>query len=196
MTTENTITADLFAGTRQTRVPLDDVEAYLLTFCESVEREDLAISFEVGCGKACIEVEPVNVATTDGHEISDIVHIRTLLDPSVDDYSDKQLTAFNAFAAMGALVRDRETGRVTVEARYSMFAEDGPSWRLYTPMVAGAALAQGDGLIQGVRVARDDAIARAPRESQLPSHWGEDEFVQASEMMRRSGAMPMQGRPA
>jgi hypothetical protein len=163
-------------------VPLDDIAALIAGCYYPIEREARSLVFPVATGETRIEAVPVHLPTYDGHEISEIVTVRTVLSDALQDYGDVAFAQLNMFASLGAMVRDPATGGVCVASRFSAFVGDDDAWRLYTMVIALAAIVQADGII----LAAGKRTIDLPGWSE-PSAWTGEDFAYAEERFRSIG---------
>ena len=105
----------------ETTVPLDVIAAMIKAARGAVERQGNMLIFPASTGQCRIEAEPIHAQTVDGQEIADIVSIRTDLPEQMSSINDRQIVVLNTMAALGALVRDSNSGQLRIVSRLSAF---------------------------------------------------------------------------
>lgn len=172
----------------ETSVPLDVIEEMIKATSEEVERQGNMLLFQGSTGQCRIEVESVHTQTVDGLEIGDIVSIRTELPEQMSSIDDRQIVIFNTMAALGALIRDSDSGRLSIVSRLSAFQGDNEAWNLYIPLIAFSALLQGDALFGAIRSTMgEESVKLGLPDQDGPSKWTEQDFEFAAERLNQIG---------
>lgn len=179
----------------ETSVPLDEIAARIKSVYDSIDRQDNSLILPVYSGQCIVEVQPIHLLTVDGQEISDIISIRSDLPEHLSDLSDKHITILNKITALGALVRDKDTGRLQVVSRLSIFQGDNASWKLYTPLIVCTALLQSDALLNAVRQQMNlETINLGLPEQDQPSRWSSAEFDFAASQLNKIRVLAFAGQ--
>lgn len=178
------------------RVPLNALARILAASGREVSRRGNVVSVGGGPATTRIVAKPVNLPTYDGGCISDVVSITTELPELPSEVvTDAALMSFNAGAALGALVRDRESGGFKVVSRLSVFKDDERAWKVYVPLVASAALLQADALLGFLRnVFKLNVAPLSLPMANEPGRWGEKEFESAAAYLKKLGLIACAGK--
>lgn len=173
-----------------TGVPLDVIAEILRAAIGGVDRDGNVLSFVSNVGNTQIEVRSLHVRSVESDEISDVVLIRTELPESLGDLPERQVVLTNKMAALGAMVREQKTGRISVVSRLSVYAGDDDAWKLYVGLVTFASLLQGTALLASLGAAVGHEVARPD----LPgrdddSEWSEQDFTFAAERLKQIGLL-------
>ena len=178
----------------ETSVPLDDIAERIKSVYGIIERQNNRLILPVHSGQCVIEVQPVHLSTVDGQEISEIITIRSDLPEQMSGLNNSQITIFNTLTALGALVRDKDTGHLNMASRLSIFQGDDASWKLYTPLIIIIALLQSDALLNAIRQQMGlETINLGLPEHDQPSRWAGEEFDFAAFQLNQIGVLAFAG---
>lgn len=174
----------------ETAVPLDIIAKMVKAACGTVDRSGNSLVFVASSGKTRIDVRSVHATTANGDGVSDVVLIRTELPEQMASFNDHQLVVLNTMAALGALVREKDTGRLSALSRLSVYSGADDAWKLYVPLTAFAALLQGDALVSAGRLAMGEETARLDLPGRdEPSRWSKRDFEFAAERLSQGGML-------
>ena len=174
---------------------LDDIARVIKIAAENVDYRGNSITFPSNYGTTRILGNSVHVPTTDGRELSDVISIRTELPEQWSSAMDDGFMVwFNTMAALGALVRERDSGRLIVASRLTTYRGDEDARWLHIPLAAFAALLQDDALILAFTKSMRAETRRLdiPRRED-PSRWSEEDFVSAAEQLKQMGVFSTPG---
>ena len=126
----------------ESSVPLDAIAQIIEGTCGSVKRKGKQITFSNDLGETVVEAKPIRKQTMDGHEVSDIVTVRSGLPEQLSTIDEVKLSALNTMASMSALIKEQKDGKVLIVNRLTAYTGDIDSWRLYIPLI-GLSASQG-----------------------------------------------------
>ena len=161
----------------------------------TIERQDNRLILPINSGQCVVEARSVNLLTVNGQEISEIISIKSDLPEQMSGMNNSQITVFNTLTALGALVRDKDTGHLNMVSRLSIFQGDDASWKLYTPLIIIIALLQSDALLNAIRQQMGlETINLGLPEHDQPSRWAGEEFDFAAFQLNQIGVLAFAGK--
>ena len=178
----------------ETNVPLDAIAERIKFVSGTIDRQNNRLILPINSGQCVIDARSVNLFTVDGQEISEIISIKSDLPEQMPDLNDKQITVFNTLTALGALIRDKDTGDLNMHSRLSIFKGDDASWQLYTPLIVSIALLQSDALLNAImqQIGLETINLNLPEHDQ-PSRWSDAEFDFAAFQLNQIGVLAFAG---
>jgi hypothetical protein len=152
------------------------------------------LAFHSSAGPTRVQRKALDLPTVESDTVSDVFLIETQLREELSAFfDDRRLVTINTMAALGAMIRGPRSSALNVVSRLSVYQND-DAWRLYTRLVALAALLQGDALLAAVGAALGYDVPKLDLpDRENPSRWSGTDFGVAKERLIRLGLLATAG---
>jgi hypothetical protein len=117
--------------------PIDQVEGYIRSFKDDVQRESDVLYWSDHDGITSLKVDTLNEPTKDGLTISEQVTLEHISE-SLNKYEVSDLAYLNKFATIGALIAETAEQPARMVCKVGIFSQDRQAAeRNYAPIIAG-----------------------------------------------------------
>jgi hypothetical protein len=172
------------------RIPLDDINALMTASNVTTHKKGQSLSYKGLIGETRIDVAPSGFRTVDGLEVSEIVHIESVLDTPPLPGKEEMECALNNFASNGALVVD-DDGKFRIKSRLSLYSGEGEDViKVYTGVIFVGAMIHTNALQAAtVELLKLPVSKSAPLpKSTLDGKWKPSSFSRSASMLKARGA--------